>query len=31
MTVNKITPSQQAYDFLRFIIVVETKQRPNWK
>lgn len=28
---NRITPSQEAYDFLKFLIVFETDKRPNWK
>jgi hypothetical protein len=30
-TYKGVTPSQAAYDFLRFLIVVDSKLRPNWK
>lgn len=30
-TYNSYTPSKDAYDFLRFTIVVETSKRPDWK
>lgn len=30
-TFNKFTPSKEAYQFLKFTIVVETDQRPDWK
>lgn len=30
-TYKGVTPSQAAYDFMRFLIVVDSKLRPNWK
>ena len=30
-TFNGFTPSKEAYEFLRFTIVVETEKRPDWR
>lgn len=30
-TINGHTPSVQAYDFIKFLIVFEPNERPNWK
>lgn len=31
LTISGFTPSQLAFDFIRFIIVFDTDERPNWK
>lgn len=31
LTVNDYKPSQKAFDFIKFLMVFDTKQRPDWK